>query len=89
MTYDEDVLSIATRLTSSDRQDHYGPPHEDFSRSAKMWSAILGVDVTPQQFALCMIAVKISRLTETPTHRDSVVDIAGYARCYDLCNQSQ
>ena len=28
-------------------------------------------------------AVKIQRLVQTPDHRDSIVDIAGYARCYE------
>lgn len=84
----EDVCDVAKRLTSYDRQVDYGSPIEDFTKQAKMWGAILGVNVTPQQIAMCMIAVKLSRLTNSPRHRDSVVDIVGYARCLDLCNQA-
>lgn len=84
----EDVCDIAKRLTSYDRQLDYGSPIEDFTKQAKMWSAILHTKVTPQQIAMCMIAVKLSRLTNSPRHRDSVVDIVGYARCLDLCNQA-
>ncbi len=84
----EDVCDIAKRLTSYDRQTDYGSPIEDFTKQAKMWAAILGTNVTPQQIAMCMIAVKLSRLTNSPRHRDSVADICGYARCLDLCNQA-
>ena len=84
----EDVCDIAKRLTSYDRQVDYGSPIEDFTKQAKMWGAILGVSVTPQQIAMCMIAVKLCRLTNSPRHFDSVVDIVGYARCLDLCNQA-
>jgi hypothetical protein len=84
----EDVCDIAKRLTSYDRQTDYGSPIEDFTKQAKMWGAILGTNVTPQQIAMCMIAVKLSRLTNSPRHKDSCVDIIGYARCLDLCNQA-
>jgi hypothetical protein len=84
----EDVCDIAKRLTSYDRQTDYGSPIEDFTKQARMWGSILGVKVTPQQIAMCMIAVKLSRLTNSPRHRDSIADICGYARCLDLCNQA-
>ena len=84
----EDVCDVAKRLTSYDRQLDYGSPIEDFTKQAKMWSVILNTNVTPQQIAMCMIAVKLSRLTNSPRHRDSVADICGYARCLDLCNQA-
>jgi hypothetical protein len=30
-----------------------------------------------------MVLVKVARLVITPDHRDSIVDLAGYARCYE------
>jgi hypothetical protein len=30
-----------------------------------------------------MIGVKAARLAKSPTHADSVIDIAGYIGCYD------
>ena len=80
----ESVLGEATRLTDRTRKDVYAHPSINFDRIARMWSVILGVDVTPEQHALCMIAVKISRLVESPGHRDSLVDVAGYARTIEL-----
>jgi hypothetical protein len=84
----EDVCDVAKRLTSYDRQLDYGSPIEDFTKQAKMWSVILNTNVTPQQIAMCMIAVKLCRLTNSPRHRDSAIDVVGYARCLDLCNQA-
>ena len=84
----EDVCDVAKRLTSYDRQLDYGSPIEDFTKQAKMWSVILNTNVTPQQIAMCMITVKLCRLTNSPRHRDSAIDVVGYARCLDLCNQA-
>lgn len=79
----ESVLQEADRLVSTDRQQDYGHPLDDFTKTAKMWSAVLGQEVSPEQVPLCMILVKISR--ETNRHkRDNLVDIAGYAKTLKL-----
>ncbi|MFJ5532461.1 DUF6378 domain-containing protein [Streptomyces sp. NPDC093261] len=77
----EQEAALLTR--DGDRQRTYGHPREDYTRVAWMWSAILGAEVTAEQAALCMVAVKISRLCHTPEHRDSVVDLIGYGIVYD------
>lgn len=74
----ETILQEAQRLVHGDRQADYGHPIDDFSRTAKLWSAILGFPVTAEQVGLCMCAVKISRLCNG-LKRDSLVDLAGYA----------
>ena len=79
----ESILEEADRLTGGDRNNDYGHPAHDFNRTAKIWSALLNVDVTAQQVALCMVGVKMSRLTHR-YKRDSVVDIAGYARTMEM-----
>ena len=79
----ETILEEAARLTSGDRDGTYGHPYVDYTRTAQLWSGILGAEVTAEQAILCMIAVKLSRLCHSPGHRDSIVDIAGYARCYE------
>jgi hypothetical protein len=58
----------------------------DFGKTAKIWSAILNVDVTAEQVALCMIGVKISRLCNK-YKEDSVIDIAGYARTLEMVHE--
>lgn len=72
------ILEEAQSLVYGAREESYGHPFIDFSRTAKMWSALLDIDITPKQVALCMIALKLSR--ETNKHRrDNLVDAAGYA----------
>jgi hypothetical protein len=78
------VLAEAEDLIHGARQGVYGHPLDDFSKTALHWQAILGVPVTAEQIALCMIGVKLSRLGNTPAHRDSQVDIAGYIGTYEM-----
>ena len=74
------VLERARYAISGPRQRDYGSPEPSFTRTGRMWAAILGVpEVTAEQVAACMIAVKLARLSESPNHRDSWDDIAGYA----------
>lgn len=68
----------ALNLVYGERNRQYGEPLEDLGRTAKLWSAILGVEVTAEQVALCMIALKISRLCYA-YQPDSTNDLAGYA----------
>lgn len=77
------ILVEAEHLINGPRQSVYAHPFDNFTQTAALWSPILGVEVTPEQVALCMIQVKISRLCNTPDHRDSIVDIAGYAGTYE------
>lgn len=81
---DKSVCLEADRLTTKDRRDEYGHPFVDFSNISKLWSIILSTDITPEQVGLCMIALKMARLFHNPSHRDSKVDIAGYANCLDM-----
>ena len=39
----------------------------------------IGRLVTPAEVVLCMIDLKLTRLARDPRHRDSILDIAGYA----------
>ena len=75
------------RLTepTGDRQAAYGPPTQDFQRTAAMWSALKGVQFTAQEVAMFMICLKLSRQTHQ-RKRDNWVDIAGYARGGDWCH---
>lgn len=86
----EPVTAEALRLVCGPRQGAYGHPHSDFSRTGRMWGAILGLedDIDPALVGLCMAAVKISREVNTPK-RDNLVDLAGYAETVWLVRQRQ
>lgn len=79
----ESVCEEAQRLVGGDRGASYGHPLDDYTRTAAMWSAILGHTVTAEQAIACMIAVKLSRETHKPK-RDNRTDMAGYAQCLDM-----
>jgi hypothetical protein len=81
-----DILEEALAITTGDRQAQYGPPDQDFARTATMWQAMFGWDVSPSQVAMAMICLKLSRQTHQ-AKRDNWVDIAGYARCGYICQQ--
>lgn len=82
----EDVLLEALRLTSGDRQASYGPPDQDFRRTAAMWTALFGHAFEPKDVALAMILLKASRQIHQ-RKRDNWVDMAGYARCGSICDE--
>ena len=83
---EDDVLVEALRLTSGDRQASYGPPDQDFRRTADMWTALFGHKFEPKDVALAMILLKTSRQIHQ-RKRDNWVDIAGYARCGSICDE--
>ena len=73
----------ARRLVYGERAKTYGHPRGDFDRVAGMWSAMLGIPIDAEHVALMMIAFKLARLAATPDHRDSQVDVIGYALALD------
>ena len=73
----ETILEEAQRLVHGNRGDDYGHPFDDFSKTALIWQAIFGIPVSPEQVALAMVGVKISREVNKPK-RDNCVDGAGY-----------
>jgi hypothetical protein len=91
------LLQEAEKIITVDRNKSYGEPDEDFQRIAAIASAmgfrvlktverpdgdtsefvpLMGSDV-----ARFMVALKLSRLAWNSTHRDSWLDLAGYAAC--------
>jgi hypothetical protein len=88
------TLDEAKRLVTGDRNAQYGPPTQDFSRTADLLTA-LGYGLTdhegvihalqPSDIATIMVALKLSRLMHSRGKRDSWVDLAGYAACGAEC----
>lgn len=82
------ILTEAEALVYGDRQGDYGHPRQDFTRTALLWTGVLmhklaeGEHITPEDIALCMVQVKISREVNKPK-RDNRVDGAGYLLCLD------
>lgn len=88
----KEVLEAVKRAILVERNATYGPPEQDFARTADILCA-LGFRFTPtglnddagyvdaHHIAMLMIALKLSRLCHGPGKLDSWVDVAGYAAC--------
>jgi uncharacterized protein DUF6378 len=80
------LLNEAKSLILGDRNNSYGPPDQDFRRSAEIMNALgyrgpEGREILARDIATLLIAVKLSRLTWSPEKRDHYADIAGYIAC--------
>lgn len=88
---DCDILEVAASITRGDRQAVYGPPDQDFKKTADMWTGMFqymlapGAMFEPRHVAMAMICIKLSREFHQKK-RDNWIDIAGYARCGSLCS---
>jgi len=76
------VLSKAADAMRS-RESEYGSPAACFGRTASMWNAALDTKLkhplSAADVAILLALLKLARLSETPDHSDSQVDLAGYA----------
>lgn len=85
------VLQEADVLVNGDRQRDYGHPFDNFNDIAELWSVVLKKKrggnsfktVTPEEVALMMDLLKVSRECNTPK-RDNRVDGPGYWKCLDM-----
>ena len=80
---DETILEEASRVVDGDRQNDYGHPLDNHGRTAAFWSTLLGIEITPEHVCIMNMLQKISRSMNRMT-RDSLVDIAGYARNVEM-----
>lgn len=74
-----ELLESAQALISGERHQDYGEARDNFADIGQLWERVLGVPVSPEQYALCMVLVKVARLVSNPGHEDSWLDICGYA----------
>jgi len=74
----EEMLQDAAAIIA-ERGAAYGDAAASMSTVAARWSITLGRPVTPAQVVLCMIDLKLARLTRDPRHHDSTADVIGYA----------
>lgn len=76
-----DRFDAACRSVTVDRREIYGRPRDTYRRIAAMRAIIDECPDVEVREILGMIATKIVRLVQTPSHLDSWIDIAGYSRC--------
>lgn len=82
----QSLYNEALDTINGDRRQSYGEVHTSFARVSRVWSSILGHEVTPHQVCLCMIGLKVCR--EANSHkRDNLVDLAGYTGLLEELHQ--
>lgn len=89
------LLEEAMKITGQDRNKAYGNPEDNFTNIANLWNAYFDAsqpngsrDCTASDVANLMILMKVARLSTNLGHRDSAVDIAGYAACLADCQEA-
>ena len=68
--------------TLNERGAVYGSAATNHRRISELWSGYLDTYISPEQAAMCMLLVKVSRLSESSQHSDSLQDLIGYALVY-------
>lgn len=76
------ALREAASIIAGDRDIQYGGPEENFTRIAKIWSVIVGVEISSEDVAMMMVGLKVARYaSKSGFQPDTWIDIAGYAGC--------
>ena len=83
----ETVLHEAERIIYGDREMTYGHPSKNLWTIAKFWGEYLGTQLSAKDVCVMMILLKTARLRNNQNHRDSVVDICGYAALMERCDE--
>ncbi len=88
------ILKEAQSIIYNDREQTYGHPSKNLKTIAALWTNYLDANnslhahLTIDDVCMMMVLMKVARLANSPTHRDSMVDIAGYtalmARCQEV-----
>lgn len=79
---DPTVAVDAIRMVDEERYKQYGDPKKNLKRIADMWSGYLEHPVTPEDVAMMMVMVKISR-SKSRYSRDNAVDGVAYLLIHD------
>lgn len=86
MSYNPNLEAFDRALSdgaiTTERGSNYGHPRDDFARIAKLTAALPEFADPRMAHIARMIVVKLCRLSVLPSHLDSIIDIAGYARTW-------
>lgn len=79
------ILDEARRIIYGDREKTYGAPDKNLQTIANFWSDFISnkysmkLHLNVDDVCLLMVLVKVARLANDPSHKDSQVDLCGYA----------
>ena len=73
------ILDEAKEIIYGDREKTYGAPDKNLKMIGDLWTAYKGVGFSAEDVCQMMILLKVARLANDPKHRDSQIDLCGYA----------
>lgn len=88
----ESILEEAQKIIYGDREQTYGSPSKNLNMIADLWTTYLSGEskgrLTAVDVCNMMVLLKMARLINQPTHRDSIVDMAGYTALIQRCQEN-
>jgi hypothetical protein len=83
-----EIIYEAYDLITGQRQNDYSHPLDDYSRTAEIFYAVTGIQLTAEEAILFMICMKLSRLAneldEGLDVPDNTRDAIGYLGCLNM-----
>ena len=77
----DEILEMAKKTITEDRNDQYGEPEDNFKEIARYWSLYLNKKITAYDVAIMMTLFKLARMTTGKTKEDNFIDAIGYLAC--------
>lgn len=90
------ILNIATKLTHGDRNRTYGPPFDNLTDCATLWSAYISArykgesavfGLSAEDVAWMNVLQKMARSFQAGFHKDNYIDAAAYAAIAGECRE--
>ena len=83
------AIEEAAKLIQGERNDSYGHPLDNHTRTAALWSAYLGTHITAEQVCWMNVLQKISRTCNGVYHHDNIVDVCGFAGNVEMIHEER
>lgn len=85
-----EILEEAAKIVTTDREEQYGSPENNFEVIAALWDEYLlarryfkgfRFKITAHDVAIMMCLLKIARIATGQPKADNYIDLAGYTAC--------
>lgn len=94
-SYKQSILDSAKQIIYGDREKAYGSPDKNLALIASYWEkhlqAVNGttkLHIGVNDVCIMMALMKLARLVNTPSHKDSQVDVCGYMALMERCQEA-
>ena len=84
----DNAVVRAVKVVVGERNDDYGNPLFNHTKTAELWGTYLGIYITPEQVCMLNILQKISRSLTVITP-DTLADIIGYTMNIEIVQETR